>query len=64
MQNVREEKLSFKDGATYRGQVLGEGASTEPHGYGQMDTKEGFTMTGYFKGGKTYGIYVYVYMPP
>jgi hypothetical protein len=55
MQNVREEVLTFKDGATYRGQALGEGGAAEPHGFGCMQTKEGFTMTGYFKSGKSYG---------
>jgi hypothetical protein len=40
--NVREENLTYKDNSTFHGQVLGQPA--QPHGYGRLQTTEGFVM--------------------
>lgn len=55
MDNVSVESISFKDGSTYRGQVLRKRDVPVPFGFGEMVTKEGFNMTGYFKDGKAQG---------
>jgi len=52
--NVREYALTMKDGAQFRGQVLGE-VNPVPHGFGRLTTEDGFVMTGYFTDGKAHG---------
>ena len=53
--NVRDiRSLQFKDGSVYHGQCLIDPSSniTLPYGQGRMETKEGFSIMGYFKDGK------------
>jgi len=70
---VRADLIAFKDGASFQGgvskleahsltcefagQVLGEGASSQPHGYGRLQTTDMFVMTGYFYNGKARGAF-------
>lgn len=54
-ENVEEENITFGDDSQYRGQVLRQKGEPQPCGFGQLMTKEGFQMRGYFIDGKAQG---------